>query len=117
MVMHGVYTDRERQEILAGAAAYDRRVGDELRAAGARPADPTDELYRSLENETLEAIRFYTEDVGLLMALRERFREYYEIREMVRHLINLEKHEIEILKREIESERETAAELKRLRRP
>jgi len=116
MVMSGTYTDKERQEIIEAAAEYDRRIDDELHARETKPADPTNELYRAFEAETLEALQFYTKDVGLLLAIREQFKDRYEIREMVRHLVNLEKHEIETLKMDVENERETAAELKRIQR-
>ena len=116
MVMAGTYTDKERREILSGAAEYDRRIDQELQSRETKPADPTDELYRAFEEDTLQAIRFYAEDIGLLLAIRERFRDRDEIRQMVRHLINLERHEIDILKEDMEDERETAAELKRLQR-
>ena len=111
MVMAGTYTDKERREILKAAAEYDRRIDDELHARETRPTDPIDELYRTLEEDTLEAIRFYSGDIGLLLAIREQFRDRYEIREMVRHMVNLERHEIETLREDMERERETAAEL------
>jgi len=112
--MEGIYTDKERREILAGAAEYDRRIDDELRARGAKPADPFVELYRALEDETLEAIRFYTQDIGFMLKLREAFASDARIREWARHLVNLMKHEIQTLTEEVIRAREEADRLKDL---
>jgi len=100
--MTGLYTPRERREILASAAAYDRRTEAEIkaRAQGLKIPDHFGELKKALEREIIEAIRFYTADIGFLLGLRERFATDPEIPGTVRRLVGFERHEIEMLKEE-----------------
>lgn len=112
MVMAGCYTEREQREIEAGARAYDEICRREIAAQDetSETVDPFKELYLAFEDMTLETIRFYQEDIGALVKVRETFIHSQEIRELVRDLINMETLTIEDLKKEIENGRETGTE-------
>jgi hypothetical protein len=107
MEMNGCYTDEEIKEIKAGSAAYDEMCREKDEAPEA--FNPFRELYQVFEEITLDSIRFYQEDIGALIKVREAFSESQEIQERVRDLINMESHSIEELRKDIEHDREAIA--------
>jgi len=109
------YTDEELHAIEAGAAEYDRRCEEELSEANALPTyDIIQDTYKAIEADNLDEIAFLQSDIATMIKLRETFPDHPTIPQYARFFIDYESHEIERVRRQIEIDRETAKQFKRI---
>lgn len=89
----------------AGAAEYDRiterQIAERAISTLVEKPDPAEDIMEALLNANREGLRFWSEDIGFLVKIREAFRGNSRVRDLVRHLINLETAESETLAEEI----------------
>ncbi len=94
--MQGCYTDKERQEILSGAAEYDRRCEEQLKREAEYAARPfQSDIYRDIEQNEREHLRFLHEDIAALVKVRERFPGRDDIRQFCEYFIRIDQADIE----------------------
>jgi hypothetical protein len=63
------------------------------------------ELENALEEERLDSIRFWQEDIGVLLAVRDHWPEDQAIRDRVAFLVRMERYKIDNLREEIRNAR------------
>jgi len=124
MVMKCCYTDKERREILSGAAEYDKLSAaqqlnvEKNRANAVKQATSSMrwavELYELLEQENIGYISEAHREIGTLRAVKERFADNDHIQQWCDYFIRCALCEIEELTEEVKYARETARELGRL---
>ncbi|NPU86559.1 MAG: hypothetical protein HPY65_18960 [Syntrophaceae bacterium] len=87
-----------------GAAEYDCMTARQIAERNRRPQkiDQAAEIQSALIVGNLDAIRFWQEDIGALVAVREGFPRNERLHDMTKHLIRLEMKEIEDLTMEVE---------------
>ncbi len=89
----------------AGAAEYNRMTARQMEERNictpVQKEDPAAEIRAAMIEANLEGIRFWTEDVGALVTVREAFTGNTRIFHLTRHLIGLETATIESLAEEI----------------
>ncbi len=87
-----------------GAADYDRMTAAQIAAMYQEPReiDQAAEIRAALIADNLEGLRFWSEDIGALVAVREAFPGNSRIRDLAGHLIRLEEREMDDLTEEIE---------------
>lgn len=97
--------ERENQ---AGAAAYDRMTARQIAERDRQPEeiDQAAEIRAAMIAGNLEGLRFWSEDIGALIAVREAFPGNNRIRDLAGHLIRLEEREMDDLTEEIEQWRD-----------
>ncbi len=95
--------DREYRECEDAAAEYDRMTCRQIaeRNRGPKEIDQEAEIRAALIASNLEGIRFWSEDIGALVAVREAFPGNNRIRDLAGHLIRLEEREMDDLTEEI----------------
>lgn len=112
-----VITEQEQVEIGKAVKEYDRKCEEQLAreaeyaVRSLKENNPLDEIYQEFEKINTESIQIHQESIGILVKLRERGNG--EIRERVRDLINLETYEIELLRKDILSDRDFIKKLSR----
>lgn len=95
-------------------AEYDRRCEDELTDDNKPSCDIIAETYEAIEADNLDTIRFLQTDVALWQRIKEQFADHPTIPQYARFFIDYESHEINEIRRQIEIDRETASEFKRI---
>ncbi len=93
----------------ARVRAYDEQCRLEIEAENHPPArrDILQELKTASEAEALASIRYWMEDIGALLAVREKWPTDPAIRDRVNFLIRMAQYEIDNLMEEIQSERQS----------
>jgi len=72
------------------------------------------ELYQAIEEDNLDTISFLGQDIGIMMKVRERFRDNHIICEYCEYFIRLDQAEMEAIREEIDNDRRTAQEFTRV---
>jgi len=114
MVDERIYTPAELREIQNGVAAYDRLSEAQLakqREYAEKPLQKRDvikEIYEEIESDNLDTIRFLAEEIGVMLRVRETFRDNQEIRDYTTYFIIMDHEKIRMLTEEIERGREKA---------
>ncbi|MGV8081081.1 MAG: hypothetical protein AB2L22_13635 [Syntrophales bacterium] len=92
----------------AGALEYDRMTNRQIAAMNqeTKEVDQAAEIRAALIASNLERIRFWSADIGALIAVREAFPGNNRIRDLAGHLIRLEEREMDDLTEEIEQWRQ-----------
>ena len=87
--------------------AYDEQSKREIEAAEHPPVRPDfmQELEDALEEERLDSIHFWQEDIGVLLAVRDHWPEDPAIRDRVAFLVRMERYKIDNLREEIRNAR------------
>jgi len=114
--LKGIYTKKEQEAILKGAAEYDRRC--ELELVSAMPSEKSLvlDLLEAFERENFDVIRSLQDDVAMMTRLREAFPHDSEIRDWTAYFIRIETEEIKDLLGEIKNGRKKIANLERIHR-
>jgi hypothetical protein len=91
----------------AAVRAYDEQSKREIEAAEHPPVRPDflQELENALVEDSLDSIRFWQEDIGVLLAVREHWPEDPAIRDRVAFLVRMERYKIDNLREEIRNAR------------
>lgn len=123
-MVNGCYTEKELDDIRAGARRYDemseqQRIRDEKSLAGAMTQGTPRikwavELYKLFEKENIGFISEAHRGIGTLRAVKERFADNDHILQWCDYFIRCALCEIDELMDEVNYDRETARELARL---
>lgn len=108
----GCYMERERREIEAAVADYDDHCAEEIEMDRRRQEEIEravrgdqwlEDIRAALREDTVEHLRFHTEEIGALLEFREGFQGNTEITTKINDLISLEISLVKTLREELNS--------------